>query len=380
MKLAILGCGYVANMYRLTLPMHPELELVGVFDKERSRSENMARLTESICYSDIDAMLNDNSVEMVLNFTNPLAHYETTRACLKAGKHVYTEKPLAMDLDHAQALVELAKKRGLMLSSAPCTLMNEVAQTLWKAVNDKVIGEVRLVYAEMEDGMVTHAPVSTWINEAGTAWPAVNEFETGCTIEHAGYVMSWLVAIFGPAESVTAFSDILIKNKIPNQAIAPTADFSVGCIKFVNGVVVRMTNGIYAEHDHQLRIFGDQGVLSVKDPRSDDSSIGLQKYHTIRRKRFLSPLSKKLKLCSSPGQKKITKYRGSQTRDFCRAIADMALAKKEGRESYIGADFSLHITELTLACQFASDLAKQGKMPYKMTTTFDAMEPLVWTK
>ncbi len=380
MKLAILGCGYVANMYRLTLPMHPELELVGVFDKERSRSENMARLTESICYSDIDTMLNDTSVEMVLNFTNPQAHYETTRSCLDAGTHVYTEKPLAMDLGDAHALVELAKKRGLMLSSAPCTLMNEVAQTLWKAVNDKVVGDVRLVYAEMEDGMVTHAPVSTWINEAGTAWPAVNEFETGCTTEHAGYVMSWLAAILGPAESVTAFSDTLIENKISGQIIAPADDFSVACIKFANGVVVRMTNGIYAEHDHQLRVFGDEGVLSVKDPRSDDSSIGLQKYHTIRRKRFLSPLSKKLTLCSSPSQKKITKYRGSQTRDFCRAIADMALAIKEGRDPYIGANFSLHITELTLACQFASDLAKQGKMPYKMTTTFETMEPLVWAK
>lgn len=45
MKLAFLGCGYVVNMYRLTMGMHPELELVAVADAERSRAENMARLT-----------------------------------------------------------------------------------------------------------------------------------------------------------------------------------------------------------------------------------------------------------------------------------------------------------------------------------------------
>ncbi|MEJ1472107.1 MAG: Gfo/Idh/MocA family oxidoreductase [Candidatus Sedimenticola sp. (ex Thyasira tokunagai)] len=376
MKLAILGCGYVAYMYRLTLPMHPELELVGVADTERSRAENMARITNTKCYENLEAILDDQSVDLVLNLTTPQSHYVTTRACLQAGKHVYSEKPLAMTLEDAMSLVALSEQKNLMLSSAPCTLMNGVAQSLWKELKNNSIGRVRLVYAEMEDGMVTRAPVKTWINEAGTAWPYVNEFETGCTVEHAGYVMSWLVAFFGPAISVTAYSDTLVEDKVTGQLINDTDDFSVACIKFQSGVVARMTNGIYAEHDHRLRFFGDEGAISVDDPRSDDSRIKIQRYHTIRRRRFLSPWYRKLSIESSYSGEKITKYRGSQTRDFCRVISDMAQALKENRAPYIGARFSLHVTELTLACHFSRDLAKQGKMPYLMTSSFEPMEHL----
>ncbi len=380
MKLAMLGCGYVANMYRLTLPMHPELELVGVADRERSRAENMSRLIGTQCYPDIDALLADRSIELVINLTNPQVHYETTHACLKAGKHVYTEKPLAMDLAEAIKLVELAEYNGLMLVSAPCTLMSETAQTLWRAIRNKIVGPVRLVYAEMDDGMVPKAPIRTWINEAGTSWPYVNEFETGCTVEHSGYVLSWLIAFFGPVITVTAYSDTLLEDKVPGQRIAQSADFTVGCIKFANGIVLRMTNGIYAEHDHRLRIFGDDGAISVADPRNDHSPVMIRRYYSLRRRRFLSPWSKKLPLLKPFNPKKIVKYRGSQRRDFCRAIADMASAAKQGRPPYMDARFALHITELTLACQFASRLAEEGNMPYRMTTTVDSMEPLVWAK
>ncbi|TNC98414.1 MAG: putative oxidoreductase [Rhodocyclaceae bacterium] len=365
MKLAFLGCGYVANMYRLTLAMHPELELVAVADQERSRAENMARLTGARCYPDLDAILADPDIELVVNLTTPLSHYETTRRCLEAGKHVYTEKPLAMDL-------------ALMLCSAPCTLMSEAAQTLWKAVREARVGTVRLVYAEMEDGMVPRAPVRAWINEAGTPWPYVNEFETGCTVEHAGYVLTWLVAIFGRAVSVTAFADTLLEDKVPGQLLAPAADYTVACIKFASGVVVRMTNGIYAEHDHRLRLFGDEGVLCVTDPRSDRSPVSVQRYYALRRRRALLPWKKKLPLLAPPDRKQIVKYRGSQSRDFCRLIADMAQAAGEGRSPYMGARFALHITELTLACQNAARLAEEGKMPYRMSSDPGELKPLAW--
>lgn len=380
MRLAFLGCGYVANMYRLTLSMHPELKLFGVFDRERSRSENMARITGAKCYPDFEAILADPEVDLVVNLTNPQPHFETTRRCLEAGKHVYTEKPLAMDFDQATQLANLAEKKGLMLCSAPCTLMSETAQTLWRAVRDGVIGPVRLVYAEMEDGMVPRAPVRTWINEAGTPWPFVDEFETGCTVEHAGYVLTWLVAIFGRAVSVTAFADTLMADKVPGQLLAPAADYTVACIKFESGVVLRMTNGIYAEHDHRLRLFGDEGVICVADPRSDRSSVDVRRYFALRRRRALLPWKKKIPLLAPPDQKEIVKYRGSQSRDFCRLIADMAEAYRDGRQPYMGAKFALHVTELTLACQNAARLAEEGRMPYRMTTDPGVIEPLAWAR
>jgi predicted dehydrogenase len=258
--------------------------------------------------------------------------------------------------------------------------MSESAQTLWRAVRDGRVGPVRLVYAEMEDGMVHRAPLRAWVNEAGTGWPFVNEFETGCTVEHAGYVLTWLVAMFGRAASVTAYADTLVEDKVPGQLLAPAADYTVACIKFASGVLVRMTNGIYAEHDHRLRLFGDEGVLEVADPRSDRSPVTERRYYSLRRRRALLPWKKKLPLLAPPDRREIVKYRGSQSRDFCRLIADMAQAAVEGRPPYLGARFALHVAELTLACQNAARLAAEGRMPYHLTSDPGGVHPLDWAR
>lgn len=374
MNIAFLGCGYVANMYRLTLPLEPGLQLVGVSDRELSRAERMAALTGSRAYADLDEVLSDSRVDTVVNLTNPREHHGTTRRCLEAGKHVYTEKPIAMCLEEARNLVELAERRGLVLSSAPCTLLNEAAQTLWKAVRERPIGDIRLVYAEMEDGMVHRMPVKKWVNEAGTPWPYIDEFETGCTVEHAGYVLTWLAAMFGPAESVSAFSACIAPDKTPGESLHPAPDFSVAAIRFRSGVVARMTNGIYAPVDHRLRLFGDDGVMTLKDPRDDRSPLTVQKYMVIRRARKLLPWGKRYPLVG--GRRRQVKYRGSQRRNFCTGLADMAAAIGERRQCRLSGRFSLHVNEITLAIQHA----RNGSGAYRLTTTFDPVEPMPWAK
>lgn len=376
MKLAMIGCGYVANMYRLTLPLHPELELVGVCDRDPARAAKMGELTKARVYADHEQACADASVDMVLNLTNPANHVAVTRAALEAGKHVFTEKPVALDQAEAAGLVALAAERGVMLSSAPCTLLADTAQTLWKAVREDEVGRIRLVYAEMEDGPVHQMPLTRWVNEAGVPWPYVDEFETGCTVEHAGYVLSWLCAMFGPAASVTAFAAELVTAEekmanLPEDAATVNAvdDFSVACIRFASGPVARLTCGIFASHDHRLRLFGDRGVLEVDDPRSDRSPVRRRRYHQIRRKRFLSPLARKLPLIGVKQEK--VAYRGSQSRDFCRGIAEMAAAHRAGRRPRLGADFALHVNELTMATQNA----RTTGMPHALATTFEAVEP-----
>lgn len=370
MKVAFLGCGYVANMYRLTLASHQNIELIGVYDRETSRAKNLANLTDSHCYSSFEELVADVNVDCVLNLTTPEEHYVTTKRILESNKHVYTEKPIAMDLKEASELVELAESKSLLLVSAPCTLLNNVAQTCWKLIQENAVGEVKLVYAEMDDGMISKAPLTQWINEAGVAWPYINEFETGCTVEHAGYVLTWLTAFFGPATKMASFSDQLIKNKVPNIAVNSAPDFSVATIKFTNGTVARLTNGIYADHDHRLRFFGEDGVITVEDPRSDNSTIVIQKYKTIRRRRFLSPIKKKIKVKENG---KIGKYRGSQVRDFCRSLANMANSIKNNQEPYLTAHHALHVNELTLACQHPEQYQKSGYC-YIPTTSFKPMK------
>ncbi|MEO0653808.1 MAG: Gfo/Idh/MocA family oxidoreductase [Pseudomonadota bacterium] len=380
-KIAMLGCGYVANMYRLTLPAYPNLQLTGVYDREPARAAQMAHLTKANAYPDLQALLDDDETDIVLNLTNPAQHYETSCALLAAGKHVYTEKPLAMRLGDARDLAARAKAVQRHLVSAPCTLLNPVAQTLWEAVEDQIVGPIRLVHAAMEDGMVPRAPVHRWVNEGGIAWPALDEYITGCTVEHAGYVLSWLCAMFGPVTQLTAHADVLMPDKLDGIALPDTPDLSMAALRFEKGIVARMTNGIYAGHDHALRLWGDDGVIEVEDPRSDTSPVRVRHYRTLRRRRFLSPFAKKLK--PKGGSEKIAAYRGSQTRDFCRAIADLADAIAEDRAPYTNADFAAHITEVTLACHHGTHPsgAQAGfgdglrQMPYAPVTRFEPLAP-----
>src|ERR1700722_3333811 len=123
MRFAMVGCGYVAEFYGKTLANHPNLELAGVFDNDAERSPSFAQRYGTHCYSSLEEVLGDATVELIVNLTNPRSHYEITKAALEAGKHVYTEKPLGMSFSEAEELVKLAEERGRLLSGAPCNVL-----------------------------------------------------------------------------------------------------------------------------------------------------------------------------------------------------------------------------------------------------------------
>jgi predicted dehydrogenase len=378
MRVAIVGCGFVADYYVRTLPARPELELIGVMDRDAERAGRFARYYSLSRYGSLDELLADQRVEIILNLTNPISHYEVSKRALLAGKHVYSEKPMAMRLDEATELVELAESRQLQISSAPCSLLGETAQTMWKALREERVGIVRLVYAELDDGLVHKMPYKLWVSESGTPWPHEDEFKVGCTLEHAGYYLTWLAAFFGPMESVTAFSSCLVPDKIlePSAKGGGTAlDFSVACLKFASGVVARLTCSIVAPHNHAITIIGDHGIITTKDCWYYRSSVYIRRLLTIRRRTLLSPFKKKYPIAKS-GLPLNVRRKGSQQMDFARGLAEMAEAIKQGRTPRLSARFSLHVLEATLAIQNARDTGA----PHRMTTTFDPIEPMPWAK
>jgi len=375
MNIAIVGCGFVADYYLTSLKEHPELNLLGVMDKVQSRAENFARFHDLSVYLSMDKLLDDSRIDIILNLTNPDAHYEVSRDCLLAGKHVYTEKPLAMRYADALDLVELAESKDLQISGAPCSLLGESAQTLWKSLREKDIGDVYAVYAEMDDGLVHQMPYRKWFSASGIPWPAMDEFEVGCTLEHAGYVLGWLPAFFGPAISVTAFSSEQITDKETDEPLVKHApDLSVACVKFASGMVARLTCSIIAEHDHALRVFGKDGILHVDDTWHYRSPVHIRRYIKIRRKMIVSPFKSK-RLLSGSSPSRLLK-RGSQSMDFCRGVGELVQAIQENRQSRLSSRYSLHVTELALAIHNAGE---QGGC-YQVQSTFDPVEPMDWAK
>lgn len=379
MRIAFIGCGYVADFYMLTLANHPGLELVSVMDRDAARAETFAAFHRVRRVATLREVLDDPRVEIVVNLTNPSSHYEVSRAALEAGKHVYSEKPLAMALGHAEELVALARAKSLRIASAPCSVLGESAQTAWRALRREAVGKVRLVYAELDDGPVHLMGCETWRSASGAPWPCKDEFEVGCTLEHAGYYVTWLAAFFGPIRTVTSFAGTLVPDKgVPVDRVTP--DFTVACLEHASGVVARLTCSIYGPHDHVLRIIGDEGVLRIDEcwdygapvRVSRRTGFGLRAEKHPRAAALVGLGPRRVPLARKP--RFAFKTRGANAMDFARGVAELAEAIREARPARLSPEFSLHVNEVALAIQAASEHGA----PYRVRTTFDPMPPMPW--
>lgn len=107
MNIAIVGTGFVADYYMTTLRNYPELKLRGAYDRSPERLKAFCAYYSLSAYDSFEAVLADPEVQIVVNLTTPESHFEISHAALSAGKHVYSEKPLAMNYDDAEALVAL---------------------------------------------------------------------------------------------------------------------------------------------------------------------------------------------------------------------------------------------------------------------------------
>lgn len=379
MNIAIIGTGFVADYYMTTLVNHPRLVLCGVYDHDPVRLKQFADYYKVATYPDFAAILADEKVSIVVNLTTPENHYALSRQALEAGKHVYCEKPLAMRYEEAAELVAIAEQRNLILTSAPANALSPAHQLVAKTITGDHIGKPRLVYAQMEDGPVFRADWQKWRSVSGALWPGLHEFEIGCTLEHAGYALSWLVALFGPVTSLTAFAALAFPDKGPGtQSIVMAPDFSVACLEFRSGVIARLTCGLAAPRDRSLTILGDSGTLTVSDLWHHHSPVYLE---TTRQGRSLrTKLSERLEarlkrfLHGKPLPGRRLAYKAKPVKlpaypsqiDFAGGIAAQADAIERGGSLVSSGKIALHITELALALNNASTLPQ----PYRLRSTF----------
>jgi predicted dehydrogenase len=383
MKIAFVGCGYVFDIYMRTRWAHPELEICGVFDIDAARAAAVSRHYGIRVYPSYDALLADRAVTAVINLTSIRSHYETTRRALEAGKHVYSEKPLTTDLQQTRELFALAQARGLVLTGAPSNLYSDAISTMWKAVCDGAIGKAVLVYAELDDNPAHLMNLEKVQSPTGAPFPYVEELQEGCTVEHVGYHLVWICAMFGPATSVTAFSKALVEHKTATPlAPADTPDFSVACLNFANGVAARITCSWVAPRDHAFRIIGEQGEIRADNSFHDQSRVHLERFsrvslsarkaYTVRSQPLIGrlfnvggrrlPLVRRWKSHAVEAERGVgrslkhkfvswLRRREIYAQDKLLGIAEMARAIREGRAQPMPPDFLMHLNELTLLIQ-----------------------------
>lgn len=363
-SIALVGTGFVADFYMTTLANYPDLRIAGAWDVDAARLEQFCAFHNVRAYASLDACLSDTDVTIVVNLTPPESHFGLNCAALEAGRHVYCEKPLGMSFAEAREVVDLALAKGLTICAAPANGLSDALALTAGLIADGRIGTPRVAYAEMEDGPVFKDNWSEWRSRSGAKWPGVHEFEIGCTLEHAGYALSWLVALFGPVESGQAFAALTFPDKGPGTAgrkLAP--DFSVGCLSFGSGVTARLTCGLAAPRDRSFTVVGDEGTLVVRDLWDDRSPVHLSRFDQPRplmqrlagrferqRGRTL-PLRLTLgKAVDYPAPPSAGRLAAFPSRiDFARGIAVMAGAISEGQTPFFSGERALHLTELALA-------------------------------
>ncbi|MBL8581930.1 MAG: Gfo/Idh/MocA family oxidoreductase [Rhizobiaceae bacterium] len=380
MNIALVGTGFVADYYMTTLKNHPSLRMAGAFDRNSERLKQFCAFWKIRAYDSLDGVMADPDVGIVVNLTTPESHYAVSKQALDSGKHVYCEKPLAMRYEDAAELVELAALKGLVLATAPANGLSDAHALVARALADDRIGTPRLVYAEMEDGAVFRDRWNTWRSISGAPWPGLHEFEIGCTLEHVGYALSWLVSLFGAVESLTSFSAITFPDKGEGtRAIEMAPDFSVGCLRFRNGVVARVTNGLAAPRDRSLTILGDGGSITVRDLWDNRSVVHMES--TAEPKQFAMKVVNRAEMKlrrfipwkPTPGRR-LGYPRGpakglpsfpSQI-DFAAGPAAQAQAIAAGVQPLFSGKRALHITEVALALNNASAYPQ----PYSPRSSF----------
>jgi predicted dehydrogenase len=398
MRIGIIGCGYVFDHYMVTMDRHPQIEIVGVADIDAARLMRATDFYKLRSFESVEALLKDASIEVIVNLTSIDSHYEVTKASLLAGKHVYSEKPFVTDMAQAYELVSIANARGLRLSCAPSNALSATSQTIWRAVADGAIGDVRMVYAEFDDNPIYLMSPELWRSRSGAPWPYLHEYEMGCTWEHVGYHLTWMCAIFGPVRSVTAFSKRTLPDKT-DRKLHPedTPDFSVACLDFESGVVGRITCSISAPYDHRMRIIGNRGMVHADTYRHYECPVYLERFtkltmnarkaRSVRTNSFLQWIfgvgGKRVPLIGyaqrAVSRKEswslkaiMSRFKANQLgrQDKTIGISELGVAICENRPHFPSIDFTLHLTELTLAIQSAGP----SGLSQNLTTRFDPAE------
>ncbi|OLP59426.1 oxidoreductase [Xaviernesmea oryzae] len=361
--IAFVGCGFVADYYGLTLANHPSLRLVGVHDILPERSAAFCQAWKTRAYDSLEALLADPEVEIVVNLTPPHVHAEINLRALSAGKHVYCEKPLAMAIEDAEAVVRLAEEKGLVIAGAPANALSSARAHCARLLGSGVIGKPRLAYAEMEDGPVFRGNWRSWKSaQSGAPWPGVHEFTIGCTLEHSGYAASWLVSLFGAVDHVTAFASLAFPDKGPGtEGLSLGHDFSVGCLAFRSGVSARLTSGLGAPRDRSLTIVGDAGIIVVRDLWDEFSAVHVEPFGAKRPfwprlvDRLEHEIGRKLGFRLTAGRseaypkgKRVLPPYPSRI-DFARGVAVQAEAIRTGTAPYFSGRTALHLTDIALA-------------------------------
>lgn len=265
LRVAVIGCGSVSNRYIPHLQTSSLIEIVSFCDikYERAVAQNKQYNVNATTYPHIDKMLAGEPFDMMITLTDMQVHGELNKKALMAGKHVWSEKPMANTYTEGKALFDLAKSKNLRIWGAPAVVNSPQFAFMSKCIREGQLGKVASAHGQY--------------GHTGPGWSAFFYEKNGGSMPDLGvYNMATLTGLLGPAKSVMAMLSIVKpertvddKGKIKVEA----EDNAHVLLEHDKGVISHVMCGFnfFDPHGHEagqqqlhsIQIFGDQGNLRL---------------------------------------------------------------------------------------------------------------------
>ena len=265
LRIALIGCGSVSNRYIPHLQTSALIEIVSLCDikYERAQQQNEKYKVNAATYPHIDAMLAGVPFDMMVTTTDMQQHGELNKKALLAGKHVWSEKPMANTYAEGKALLDLAKTRKLRIWGAPAVVNSPQFAFMSKCLQEGKLGRVASAHGQY--------------GHTGPTWSAFFYEKGGGSMPDLGvYNMATLTGLLGPAKSVMAMTSIVNpertvddKGKVKVEA----EDNAHILLEHEKGAISHVMCGFnyFDPHGHEakgqtlhsIQIFGDAGNMRL---------------------------------------------------------------------------------------------------------------------
>ena len=334
-KVGIVGCGNISGIYFQAGKKLDILDIVACTDLIPERAKAKAEEFGVPKVLTPKELLADPEIEIVLNLTIPIAHGSVGIAALEAGKSVYNEKPLAISREDGRKMLDLAKKKGLLVGGAPDTFMGAGIQTCRKLIDDGWIGEpVAATAFMMGHGHEGWHPDPDFYYQIGG----------GPMFDMGPYYLTALVNLVGPVKRVTGSARITFPERVigsepkRGQVIkVNTPTHIAGVMDFANGAVgtIIMSFDVWAAHMPCIEIHGTHGSMQVPDPNGFGGAVslfrpGFDGWKDVPHSHIYAENSRGL------------------------GVADMGYALRTGRANRAGGELTYHVLDLMHAFHDAS--------------------------
>lgn len=273
---AVVGCGMISEIYLANMVRKFSiLNVIGCCDLDISKATQRAKQF-GIKAMTLEEITRDPSVELVVNLTTPKAHAPIIRRLLEAGKHVYTEKTMTVELADAAALVALANQKHQYLGVAPDTFLGSAIQTARQAIDQGMIGAITSCTAQvLRDRRLL-----------GECFAFTNERGGGIAFDVGIYYITALAYLMGPVKRVTGFTRQALTEDVYRFPRDPrfgetypvaSETLMAGALEFCSGALGTVqfsSESVFPEHP-LLMICGTEGVLTVEDPNCFGGAVHL---------------------------------------------------------------------------------------------------------